>query len=137
MGALDELIACYESITPDTVSRLAGLYASDAAFKDPFNEVRGQAAIARIFSHMFTQVEAPRFKVVERMESGDAAMLVWEFTFGPAQKRHLIRGATHLRFNARGEVVSHRDYWDAAEELYAKVPVLGWLMAGLRRMLRA
>ncbi|MEY3202241.1 MAG: hypothetical protein RIR70_1791 [Pseudomonadota bacterium] len=137
MRALDELIDCYESITPEGVSRLASLYATDALFKDPFNEVRGQAAIAKIFSHMFTQVEAPRFKVVERMQADNAAMLVWEFSFGPANKRRLIRGATHLKFDSAGAVCVHRDYWDAAEELYAKVPVLGWLMAGLRRLVAA
>lgn len=27
----------------------------------------------------------------------------------------------------------HRDYWDAAEELYEKLPVLGDLMRWLRR----
>jgi steroid delta-isomerase len=48
-----------------------------------------------------------------------------------------VRGATHLRFNGRGKVVYHRDYWDAAEELYAKLPLLGALMRWLRRRLAA
>jgi hypothetical protein len=49
----------------------------------------------------------------------------------------LIRGATHLKFNERGQVSFHRDYWDAAEELYAKIPVLGALMRGLRNLVKA
>lgn len=137
MSALDQLIDCYESITPEGVSRLAGLYAADAYFKDPFNEVTGPAAIERIFRHMFTQVADPRFRVVERMEAGASAMLVWEFSFGPESARRLIRGATHLKFNERGQVSFHRDYWDAAEELYAKIPVLGALMRGLRNLVKA
>jgi steroid delta-isomerase len=48
-----------------------------------------------------------------------------------------VRGTSHLRFDAAGKVVLHRDYWDAAEELYAKLPVLGALMRGLQRMGRA
>jgi len=48
-----------------------------------------------------------------------------------------VRGATHLRFDAAGKVVLHRDYWDAAEELYAKLPLLGVLMRGLQRRGRA
>ena len=36
-----------------------------------------------------------------------------------------------------GRVVAHRDYWDAAEELYEKLPVLGALMRLLKRRLRA
>lgn len=137
MDALDQLIDCYETITPDTVGRLAALYAPDAYFKDPFNEVRDQQGVARIFTHMFSQVEAPRFRVVERLESPPAAMLVWEFTFGPETRRWLIRGATHLKFNDAGLVCYHRDYWDAAEELYAKLPMLGWFMRVLARMMRA
>jgi len=30
-------------------------------------------------------------------------------------------------------VAVHRDYWDAAEELYEKLPVLGSLMRWLKR----
>ena len=137
MSALDDLISCYESITEDTVAKLVARYAPDAYFKDPFNEVTGQPAIARIFSHMFTQVESPRFKVVERLEGNDTAMLVWEFTFGKAPARRLIRGATHLKFNEQGQACFHRDYWDAAEELYEKLPVLAWLMRGLKRLVKA
>lgn len=36
-----------------------------------------------------------------------------------------------------GRIVLHRDYWDAAEELYAKLPVLGGLMRYLKRKLAA
>jgi len=32
-----------------------------------------------------------------------------------------------------GRVNSHRDYWDAAEELYEKLPLMGLLMRFLRR----
>ena len=44
-----------------------------------------------------------------------------------------IRGATHLRFAADGRVNLHRDYWDAAEELYEKLPVLGGVMRFLKQ----
>jgi hypothetical protein len=36
-----------------------------------------------------------------------------------------IHGGSHIRFNARRPRAVHRDYWDAAEELYEKLPVLG------------
>ena len=48
-----------------------------------------------------------------------------------------MRGATHLKWNGRGKVVYHRDYWDVAAELYAKAPILGGLMRFLQRRLRA
>ena len=139
-GELERLVQFYEHLdtaAPATLpSLLSSMYAVDAQFKDPFNDVRGVAAIAAIFRHMFEQVDAPRFVVVTRVLQGDNAFLVWEFTFrmkrfSPA--RQCIRGATHIVFDAAGAVVLHRDYWDAAEELYEKLPVVGALMRWLKR----
>jgi hypothetical protein len=36
-------------------------------------------------------------------------------------------------FDAQGLITLHRDYWDAAEELYEKLPVLGGLMRWLKK----
>ena len=97
----------------------------------------GLAPIQRIFTHMFQQVSAPRFVIGERVVDENGALLVWEFTFHMRllgrDKAHVIRGVSHLRFNAEGKVVWHRDYWDAAEELYATLPGIGWLMRRLKR----
>ena len=35
--------------------------------------------------------------------------------------------------DAQGQVTLHRDYWDAAEELYEKLPVVGALMRWLKK----
>ena len=135
--ALARVVAFYESISASDVAGLGELYAADAFFKDPFNEVRGVPAIARIFEHMFVQVDAPRFTVHETIAQGDAAFLAWDFEFSfrrplPTGPRR-IRGCTHLRFDAAGRVSMHRDYWDAAEELYEQLPAIGVLMRWLRR----
>ena len=137
------LIDWFERLSPETLDRIPQFYAADAEFKDPFNEVRGTEAIARIFRHMFAQVDAPRFVIGSRFGGeGDegGVMLLWDFHFRTRGRRPqaiCVRGASHLRFDAAGKVVLHRDYWDAAEELYAKLPVLGALMRGLQRMARA
>lgn len=134
--ALQRLVRFYETLTPQSVPRLTEIYAPDARFKDPFNDVRGHAAIVRVFEHMFTQMDAPRFVVTARVAQGDEAFLTWELLFrfkrlapGP----QTIRGASHLRFDAAGLVLLHRDYWDAAEELYEKLPLLGGVMRMLKR----
>jgi steroid delta-isomerase len=133
---LDRLVRFYETLDRSKLDQLDKVYAQDAFFKDPFNEVRGVPAIRRIFEHMFVQVNAPRFVVSSRLLRGDEAFMVWEMHFNmkrPAGKEQCIRGATHIRFGPRGLVEHHRDYWDAAEELYEKVPLLGSLMRWLKR----
>jgi hypothetical protein len=44
-----------------------------------------------------------------------------------------IHGSSHVRFDANGRVIYHRDYWDAANELYAKLPIIGTLMKFLAK----
>lgn len=136
-GALARLIVWYETLTPESLARIAEFYAHDAQFKDPFNELRGRADIRRVFEHMFETTEAPRFRSVARLAGEREAFVTWIFTFRALRHAFEIRGATHLRFDAHGKVTEHRDYWDAAEELYAKLPVLGALMRALMRRLRA
>jgi len=139
MKNLEQLVSFYEHLTLADMARLSEFYTPDAWFKDPFNEVVGVAAITAVFEHMFEQVKAPRFKVLERIvDNNGTAVLVWEFwfrsrLFGDAEQ--VMRGVSHLRFAADGRVSYHRDYWDAAEELYTKVPVLGSLMRLLKRKL--
>ncbi|HXE37355.1 MAG TPA: nuclear transport factor 2 family protein [Azonexus sp.] len=139
--SLDTLIRFYQELSLEGVERFAEFYSADAYFKDPFNEVRGIPAIQRIFRHMFGQVAEPRFVITGRVADPGGAMLVWEFSYrvrlwGKGETQ-VMRGVSHLRFGAAGKVEYHRDYWDTAEELYMKLPVLGWLMRGLRRVLAA
>ena len=134
---LTRVITFFETIVPASTAQIDALYSADAFFKDPFNQVRGIPDIKRIFAHMFVQVESPRFIVLEAIEQGDAAFLAWEFRFRmkrfDTRTEQVIRGSTHLRFDAGARVAYHRDYWDAAEELYEKLPVLGRLMRFLKR----
>ena len=108
-------------------------------FKDPFNEVAGVGAIAAIFEHMFSALVQPRFEVREVVVQGDDAFLVWDFLFqfrGGSTTTQRVRGTTHLKWGPDERVIWHRDYWDAAEELYEKLPVVGALMRWLKRRAR-
>lgn len=136
-AAVTQLVQLYEQLSPEALPQLGACYAPDARFKDPFNHVRGVAAITQVFTHMFATLERPRFVVLERLVQGDRACLTWEFHFRLRRWRpqvdQCIRGATMLHFDADGRVASHRDYWDAAEELYEKLPGVGTLMRWLKR----
>jgi hypothetical protein len=118
---------------------LVELYSKDAFFKDPFNEVKGHADIRYIFTHMFTQVKNPHFVIKNTLENGSHACLIWEFIFQLKQSpeiNQVIRGCTWMTFNEELLVTEHRDYWDAAEELYEKIPGLGVLMRWLKKRAR-
>ena len=126
----------FETLTPESVGQIKSLYAPAARFKDPFNDVRGTAEIERIFQHMYVSLTQPRFVIVEQIVDGSQAFLTWEFRFKfkrfDTQTEQVVFGTTHLVLDERGQISLHRDYWDAAEELYEKLPVVGSLMRWLK-----
>jgi len=137
---LELLVQRFEALSPKTVGALSELYSEDAFFKDPFNEVHGHLAITGIFEDMFKQVIDPRFVVTHKIVQGEEAFIAWDFLFrskGNRQAEHCIHGSSHLRFGSDRRVNYHRDYWDTAEELYEKVPVLGTLVRFLKRRVRS
>jgi hypothetical protein len=135
--AVTALIGFFENLSPSSLAGIQRYYAPNARFKDPFNDVQGVGAVAQIFLHMFDTLESPRFVVVERVVQGAQCFLTWEFHFRFKAMRkgqdQCILGASHLLLGPDGLVTLHRDYWDAAEELYEKLPLVGSLMRWLKR----
>ena len=133
---VQRIVEAFERLQPADVERLGEIYTDDARFKDPFNEVQGVAAIQQVFRHMFTALIEPRFVIRDALCDGDQCFLSWDFLFRMrrfSSDEQCIRGATHLRLAADGRISEHRDYWDAAEELYEKLPAIGTLMRWLKR----
>ncbi|MGL6204804.1 MAG: nuclear transport factor 2 family protein [Giesbergeria sp.] len=135
--AVSRVVAFFENLKPADLAQLGQFYASNARFKDPFNEVQGLAAIEGIFRHMFAALEHPRFVITGRVEQGAQCFLTWEFRFAfrsyAQGVEQTIRGASHLVLDDAQRISLHRDYWDAAEELYEKLPGLGVLMRWLKK----
>ena len=134
---LAPVVRFFETLTPASVADIGQIYAAAARFKDPFNEVVGVPAIERIFAHMFTALQAPHFVVTTQVLQGSQCFLTWEFRFRfrshQPEQEQVILGASHLVFGPDGLSTLPRDYWDAAEELYEKLPLLGSLMRWLKR----
>lgn len=138
--ALQGVVHLFNHLQPSDLQRLHLFYTADAQFKDPFNEVQGLTAIQRIFEHMYASLDAPRFVVTQQVLQGTHAFVTWDFLFSIRKHQphvvHTIRGATHFELREETDgwrVAVHRDYWDAAEELYEKLPVVGSVMRWLKR----
>lgn len=137
--ALDAAVRYFETLTREDVATIDRMYTADAYFRDPFNEVRDVREIRRIFDHMFDALVDPRFVIVNRIAEGSQAMVEWDFTFRIRRFRPhqdwSIHGVSHLRFAPDGRIAYHRDYWDAADELYARLPGIGPVVRYLKRKL--
>ena len=132
---VQRIVTLFEGLSSADLPRLDQVYTDDARFKDPFNEVQGVAAIQRIFEHMFESLDNPHFIIRDAIVQGPQCFLSWDFVFRMKRFRReeqLIRGGSHLVLDENGRIRDHRDYWDAAEELYEKLPVVGALMRWLK-----
>ena len=136
-ASLARLVDYWQTLTPSTVEAITSIYTADAYFRDPFNDVTGIEKIRPIFADMFVRLHEPQFTILETIEEAHGALLIWDFSFRiknlkPELTRR-IHGTSHIRFAADGRVQYHRDYWDAAGELYEQLPVVGVLMRWLKK----
>jgi ketosteroid isomerase-like protein len=144
IAALEARLASYcalfAGLSPEDLARLPDFFAADARFKDPFNDVRGVAAIQAVFAHMFAVTEGPRFEILERALSGSTGFVRWRFRFAPRgcpQAERTIEGVSRVAFAADGRVAEHLDYWDPVEGLYDSLPLIGAVLRLVRRRLSA
>jgi len=135
-----ELSAFFENLKPTDLVRISDFYSTNASFKDPFNEVVGCRAIQHIFQHMFETLDNPRFLVTHQVFEDYQAFMCWDFLFSlkdSPKTAFVVKGCTHLLFeqdpNGTIKIKAHRDYWDPAEEIYEKIPVIGLFFRWLKK----
>jgi len=122
-----------ETLTPRSLERLEDHVSPDVHFADPFNDVRGAAAMRRIFRHMFANIPDVRFQVHHLMRQGDVCLMTWRFSGTLRGRDWSFDGSSLVRFAPDGRVAAHIDYWDAARNFYERLPLLGAVLRRLRR----
>lgn len=139
MTPAERYVQFFRQLTPASLAEIAQLFAADARFKDPFNDVRGIEAIRHVFEHMFAITELSRFDIIQYATHDNCLLILWHYEFKARDSKlaGIIPGTSVVYFNADGKVQEHVDYWDPAEHVYAKVPILKTLMAWLRRRISA
>lgn len=128
----------FETLAPDRLEDFRALCSTDIRFVDPFNDIAGIERFVALFAHMFRAVSEPKFVVLDRVLSPQAGYIRWRFTAVARGRPIAMAGMSELRFDPQTALVrEHVDHWDAAGQLYAGLPVVGWLMRGLRRLFSA
>jgi hypothetical protein len=134
MNSLPRLLSWFEQLSPQTLGQISELYHAQCYFKDPFNEFYERKSLEKLFADMFVKLDKPRFVISDTVSEGQSTFIVWQFHFVLRQRNVQINGSSHIKFDEQGLVIFHRDYWDAAEELYEKLPVIGFVMKQLKKL---
>ena len=125
-----------ETLSPETLRELSEYVLSDVRFKDPLNDVRGVDSMSRVFRHMFENVQDIRFEVRHLASDDTICLMSWRFKGSLSGKPWCFDGTSVVHFTEDGRVSEHIDHWDAAQDLYERLPFIGRLLAFLRRRLR-
>lgn len=123
--ALNKYMSFYENLNLDNLQQIDSIFTANAHFKDPFNDVFGIDKIHTVFKNMFSDLDKPTFLVDEVILNKNIAYLKWQFNAQLKDKPILIVGLSRVIFNDQGLVSEHVDYWDASEQFYMKLPILG------------
>ncbi len=136
-GREKKFMQFFTELTAENLLQINDVFAPNAHFKDPFNDVHGIDAIKTVFTHMFATTERPKFRINHFASNQQILFLQWQFTFGKNKTLWAIDGSSMVTFNNNDQVQEHIDYWDPAEQIYSKVGLLTPLMNFLRSRLKA
>lgn len=131
MPGVNDYIAYWQNLSPQTVDRLDDIATPDFIFTDPFRTLQGTAAIKQMLHEMFRKTKSPRFVVTGQALNGTTAYLRWRFTIASG---YTIEGMSEVEFTADGRAKRHVDHWDAASQVYGKIPLLGSLLRLLGKL---
>jgi hypothetical protein len=129
----DAYLRFFQTLTPESLAQLDSLVAPDIRFRDPFNDVTGPSAMRKVFDDMFARFDDPRFVVTDRADSADRCYARWRFTASRGGRDWTIEGVSEIVADGAGHVVSHVDHWDAASQVYERIPVFGALVRAIRK----
>jgi limonene-1,2-epoxide hydrolase len=113
-------------------TKLRQTYADDAYFNDTLKEISDVATLEKYLLKTAENVDSCTVEFLDTASAGGEYYFRWLMTvrfkkFKKGEDQPSI-GITHIRFNKEGKVVFHQDYWDASENFFEKIPVLGWMI---------
>lgn len=135
--SLEAYARFWETLRPETTGALRDLAVPDLLFRDPFNEIRGVDRVVAMLDHMFAAIGQPIF-VARHVVAGDGIGFIrWDFDCRVRGRELRIAGMTEIMLDQAGRVTSHIDHWDAAGQVYEKIPLLGGVLRQVRKRLAA
>lgn len=119
---------------------LNSFYAADVTFVDPVTELSGLDALKKYYQHAYKNVLEIRFDFSDLIQEGNQVVAVWVMQLAAKGlnkgQAFPVHGSSLMRFNAQGLVEYHRDYVDMGEMIYEKLPLQGFVIQQVKKMLK-
>lgn len=136
MDVIERFERFYRDLGVGSLNQLVDVYDDAVVFIDPVAEHVGLEALEAYFSNLLQNCRSCRFDVGVHRHGPSYAFAAWVMTFEHAQLRQgkpiTVEGISRIDI-ANDRIVKQRDYYDMGAMVYENVPVLGFIVAGLRR----
>lgn len=110
----------------------ANVYASTAYLNDTLATRRGITDIEKYFISIANAMSNYQLNIQDISRSGSDHYIRWEMVSASPQlsKGQLIHsiGMTQVRFDKKGKVLLHRDFWDSGQNIYSHIRILGGMV---------
>lgn len=136
-GLLD-YCAFLEAFNARSIRLIEKLVEPGIHFKNPLNDVMGVEQVQRVFKQLFEITDKVKIKIIDASwgDKERTAYIRWNLTYEREGRRHSIEGMSELMFSNAAKVMLHIDYWDAGENLYEHIPVLGRVLRFVKSKLK-
>lgn len=125
----------WEGLSLDSLDSVNHRMAPEIAFADPFVELTGKDAVQAHFRKVYTRLHGVVVTVKDVAVGRSGAYLRWSFAYSmrPGGSPWVLEGVSEVVFRADGLAIGHVDHWDAASQVYEKLPALGGVLRLIKR----
>ncbi len=137
---IDNFVALYKDLKHlSAAEQVKKTYAEDFYFNDTLVTLRKRKELIIYLEATQKQLRSIDFKVLNILTKGDDIFLHWDMqtkfeVLGVSRDVRSL-GMSHLRFNKKGKIILHQDYWDSSNGFFQHIPLLGdvinWIKNGL------
>ncbi len=128
----------FSKLNSKNTKDLKELISKKIVFSDPFQNIVGENNFIKIFDHMFVNFKNAEFKINDCCASEISGFIKWTFKGKTKGNKEIkLIGITELKFNSKGKVTEHIDYWDSSSQLLINIPIFGFFIKRLMALFRA
>lgn len=146
-------ISLYQSLNKDNLANLVDLYHPNITFIDPLHKITGLTELRAYFLESYGGVNSIKFTIHKVMEDDNEASIFWTMSFSSRKLNHgniiHVDGISLIQFQnplsnnksfsqsskTDNKILFHRDYYDAGQMLYEHIPLMGRVIAYIKKRL--
>lgn len=139
-AAVQRFAAFISDLSTGTIrAQIRQVYAPQLYFNDTLKTIRDVDTLEKYFLSSDDALTHYALNVEQATSTPEGVYVRWrmDVTFRRFRKGEVQSsiGISHIRFDKDGRVIYHQDYWDSGSNLYAKIPVLGWMIRAIKNRL--